>query len=283
MEGFTNLKRPVAAFTLIELLVVVSIIALLIALLLPVLGKARDAAKDAQCRSNLKQLGTAQFAYTNDHDGLFTAARYWIWGDPRNMPGGQSFITGDPTVPDAVINGTLYEYVLDDGFIYLCPVAADELTPDTFNPSYRNDRLAHNYVQNWNVGPFVDNGGWPHEELSLESVKNTSDVVMFTEENTFRISGFSRFTMNDGFLLARFSRTSSQSNGAAYVDCLGSFHNMKGGDRESGTANAVFLDGRVETGLSYNGWRNWTNPETGQSEAISNTTMWCTDAIPVER
>ncbi len=64
-------RRHTAAFTLIELLVVISIIALLIALLLPALGSARNRAVQLQCLNQLRQIGTAMVAYTNDHDGLY--------------------------------------------------------------------------------------------------------------------------------------------------------------------------------------------------------------------
>jgi prepilin-type N-terminal cleavage/methylation domain-containing protein/prepilin-type processing-associated H-X9-DG protein len=58
---------PHRGFTLVELLVSIAIIGTLVALLLPAVQAAREAARDAQCKSNLRQIALAM----QRHDGSY--------------------------------------------------------------------------------------------------------------------------------------------------------------------------------------------------------------------
>jgi prepilin-type N-terminal cleavage/methylation domain-containing protein len=113
-------------FTLVELLVVVGIIAVLIALLLPALQRARTAAINARCLSNLHQLGAAFGIYASqnrnwwplpatpatnfvNYGGTATVGTYWhkdfiypVLNNGQAVP--------DALQPDnAWIQGTIFE------------------------------------------------------------------------------------------------------------------------------------------------------------------------------
>ena len=84
-----NRRRP-CAFTLVELLVVIGIIALLIAILMPTVRAAWVAAQNAQCLSNLRQIGQATIMYRAETGRVpfFFVLRNFTWSPvPPNGTG----------------------------------------------------------------------------------------------------------------------------------------------------------------------------------------------------
>ncbi len=91
------MRRRDAGFTLVELLVVIAIIGVLVALLLPAVQAAREAARRAQCKNNLKQMALGWLNHHDTQKFFPTGGWGWFWvGDPdrgfgKQQPGGWIF------------------------------------------------------------------------------------------------------------------------------------------------------------------------------------------------
>jgi len=128
-------------FTLIELLVVIAIIAILAAILFPVFVRAKAKGRDAQCLSNLRQIGMAFQMYNGDNDG-----RYMI--ECSRQPDMRSFVV-------------LLSWYSKSVNIFFCPSAPSR---GKDNPGTKNsDFQQFNEYNQWTNNP--DKGWyWPHHK-----------------------------------------------------------------------------------------------------------------------
>ena len=110
------MKRNPKAFTLIELLVVIAIIALLLSILLPSLRKAKQAALNVVCKSNLRQCSLVFSMYTEDHNDSYNE--------------GYSF---DPT------GGTRNNWWMDAGRLYYDDIGEFRCCPTATRPVLNKD------------------------------------------------------------------------------------------------------------------------------------------------
>jgi prepilin-type N-terminal cleavage/methylation domain-containing protein/prepilin-type processing-associated H-X9-DG protein len=108
-----------SGFTLIELLVVIAIIAILAAILFPVFAKARETARSASCKSNLKQIGNGWMMYVQDYDER-TPLNWWSDTPCTKGPGG-----GRGAQP--IMFQRIQPYVKNNG-VLLCPSDGNPMT-----------------------------------------------------------------------------------------------------------------------------------------------------------
>jgi prepilin-type N-terminal cleavage/methylation domain-containing protein/prepilin-type processing-associated H-X9-DG protein len=105
-----------SGFTLIELLVVIAIIAILAAILFPVFAQARESARAASCKSNLKQIASGWMMYVQDYDER--TPLNW-WSDNPCGPNAGVF-PNQPRGGQPIMLWRIQPYVKNKG-VLICP------------------------------------------------------------------------------------------------------------------------------------------------------------------
>jgi type II secretory pathway pseudopilin PulG len=139
------MKQRIKRFTLIELYIVIAVyvvLAVLGALLLPALNQAKEKARQADCVSNLSQIGKAFFQYAMSNDD---------WYPTSSRTSNPKWMNGDSGESLNLLFSEKKDYYrryhdpsdLPDPMIYLCP------SKKGISPAQPNGSLRGHVSYNW--------------------------------------------------------------------------------------------------------------------------------------
>ena len=226
-------------FTLIELLVVIAIIAILAAILFPVFAQAREKARQSNCLSNAKQIGTALQLYVDDYEE--TMPKMLNTFDPR--PSTDYPCWHFNTQPWGLAGGAYWTTWMDSIYPYVKNVALfccpSGLKGHKINSSWQD--IGPFGLSGYGMNNMLDGGytniGNANSGIALAEINNSAETVFVCETIQQKTNSFSSIGMEAVLISSLFEENSSWHIPA----------------RHNGGLNYTFCDGHAKYFKRYDG------------------------------
>lgn len=208
--------RRASAFTLIELLTVLAIIGILAAIIIPTVSAVRETARNATCKSRIRQWGMAFTLYANDNRGNYLVFGGGApWCQEGANPPYVRYLNSGPAVGASQRLGD---------FLY-CPsqVGAPEVPGNT--------PVRSNFVA---IVPTVNGNTVNPAKIPLSRATTPAKTLMMIERQWNETSGAPETSGFSGSDLS-FRKENSGVMSSHYVNF----------NRHKRSANALFMDGHV--------------------------------------